>query len=201
LYDDYTHLVVAADSGIQGLTDLRGRTVATGIPGSDTELVATRLLTAAGLDVRRRAMPVADAAEALRAGRVDAFFYSGGVPNESITQLTHVMGIRLVDLGAYVGPLRGLYGEFYQERSIPASAYRLFAAPRTVGLPSYLVVRSSMPAARAEALTRLLFVRKGTLVGARPEAEYLNRRAAISTSPLPLHPGAARYYRESKVAG
>jgi TRAP transporter TAXI family solute receptor len=201
LYDDYTHLVVAADSGIQDLTGLRGRTVSTGTPGSDTELIATRLLAAGGVRVRQRALPVAAAATALRDGRVDAFFYSGEVPNESITQLTHVMGIQLVDVGAYVGPLRGLYGEFYQERSIPASAYRLFAAPRTVGVPSYLVVASSMPAARAEALTRLLFDRNGALVNGLPEARYLNRRAAISTSPLPLHPGAARYYRESKVAG
>jgi TRAP transporter TAXI family solute receptor len=201
LYDDYIHLVVAADSGIEDLTGLRGRKVATGLRGSDTELVAGRLLTVAGVDARREALGVADAAAALREGKIDAFFHSGGVPNESITQLTHVMGIRLIDLGAYVGPLRGLYGEFYQERSIPASAYRLFSAPRTVGVPSYLVVSSSMPAARAETLVRALFARKDLLVGVRPEARYLNRRAAISTSPLPLHPGAARYYRDSKVAG
>jgi TRAP transporter TAXI family solute receptor len=200
LYDDYIHLVVAADSGIQDLAGLRGRTVATGARGSDTEMVAGRLLTVAGVNARREALGVADAAAALRDEKIDAFFSSGGVPDESITQLTHVMGIRLIDLGAYVGPLRGLYGEFYQERSIPASAYRLFAAPRTVGVPSYLVVSSPMPAARAESLVRGLFARKDLLAGV-PEARYLNRRAAISTSPLPLHPGAARYYRDSKVAG
>ncbi|MFC5747510.1 TAXI family TRAP transporter solute-binding subunit [Actinomadura rugatobispora] len=205
LYDEHTHLVVPADSGVHALPDLRGRRVSTGAPGTDTELVATRLLGSAGIDpdkeVRRLRLPVREAAAALRDRRVDAFFFSGGVPNEAITQLTHVMGVRLVDLGAYVGPLRRFHGDFYEERSIPASAYRLFAAPRTVGVPSYLVVASSMPADRALALTRMLFARKDVLVATRPEALYLNRRAAISTGPLPLHPGAARYYRESKVAG
>ncbi|MEW2352352.1 TAXI family TRAP transporter solute-binding subunit [Spirillospora sp. NPDC029432] len=203
LYDEYTHLVVPADSGVHALPDLKGRTVATGTPGTGTELVATRLLAAAGIDrdVRVRRLAVRDAAAALRERRVDALFFSGVVPSEAITQLTHAMGVRLVDLGAYVGPLRRFHGDFYQERSIPAAAYRLFAAPRTVGVPSHLAVGSAMPAGRARALTRLLFERKDVLVAARPEALYLNRRGAISTGPLPLHPGAALYYRESKVAG
>ena len=205
LYDEHTHLVVPADSPVQDLPDLRGRTVSTGGPGTDTELVATRLLGSAGIDpdreIRRRRLPLREAAEALRERRVDAFFHSGGVPDETIMQLTHVMGVRLVDLGPYVGQLRRFHGDFYEERSIPASAYRLFAAPRTVGVPSYLVVGASMPPERARALTRLLFARREVLVAAHPEALYLNRRAAISTGPVPLHPGAVRYYRESKVAG
>jgi TRAP transporter TAXI family solute receptor len=205
LYENYTHLVVAADSPIHRLPDLRGRVVSVGASGSGTELIATRLLTAAGVDprkgVRVRRLQVADSAAALRSGRVDAFFFSGGLPTGTIAELAQAMPIRLIDLGDYVERLGQQYQAFYEERSIPASTYGLAGPVRTVGVPNYLVVNASMPADRAYALTRMLFEQRDALAVAHPEALHLNLRAAISTSPLPLHPGAIRYYRESKRQG
>jgi TRAP transporter TAXI family solute receptor len=204
LYEDYTHLVVAADSSIRRLVDVKGRVVSLGAAGSGTELIATRLLTVAGMeqgDVRVRRLQIGDAADALRDGRVDAFFFDGGLPTGAIAELARVMPIRLIDLSAYVEPLRRRYGAFYEERSIFASAYGLDGQVRTVGVPNYLVVNASMADERAYQLTRLLFTRRDELAAVHPEALHLNRRSAVSTDPLPLHPGAMRYYREAKRQG
>lgn len=202
LYENFTHLVVAADSSIHRLRDLRGRVVSVGASGSGTELIATRLLQAAGIDpekgIRTRRLAVADAATALRDGHVDAFFFSGGLPTEAIAELARETPIRLIDLGDYAEPLGQRYRAFYEERSIPASTYGLRTPVRTVGVPNYLVVNSAMPEERAYTLTRLLFTQRDALALAHPEALHLNPRAAISTDPLPLHPGAIRYYRAAK---
>jgi uncharacterized protein len=205
LYENYTHLVVAADSSIHRLPDLRGHVVSIGASGSGTELLATRLLTEAGVDpengIRTRRLQVRDAAAAIRSGRIDAFFFSGGLPTGAIADLARMMPIRLIDLGDYVERLRKRYRAFYEERSIPASTYALSGPVRTVGVPNYLVVNASMPVDRAYELTRMLFTQRDALAVAHPEALHLNRRAAITTDPLPLHPGAIRYYRESKRLG
>ncbi len=204
LYENYTHLVVPADGPIQRLPDLKGRVVSLGAAGSGTELIATRLLAVAGVDedgVRVRRLQLADAADALKSGRIDAFFFSGGLPTGAIAELSQSMPIRLIDLSAYVEPLKRRYRAFYEERSILASAYGLGKPVRTIGVPNYLVVNASMPEERAYRLTRLLFTRRDELAAAHPEALHLNRRSAVSTYPLPLHPGATRYYREAKRQG
>ena len=165
----------------------------------------SELLTVArldpGKDVRASRTQLADAATALRAGRIDAFFFSGGLPIPQIAELAKQMPIRLVELADYAAPLRKKYPAFYEEQSILASTYGLDAPVQTIGVPNYLVVNASMPDDRAYALTRLLFTRRDDLAAAHPAALYLDRRSAVSTYPLPLHPGAIRYYRETKGEG
>lgn len=202
LYENYTHLVVPADGPIRRLADVQGRVVSLGAAGSGTELIATRLLTVAGVDgVRVRRLQVGDAADALSGGRIDAFFFSGGLPTGAIAELARTTPIRLIDLSAYVEPLKRRFRAFYEERSILASTYGLAEQVRTIGVPNYLVVNASMADERAYRLTRLLFTRRDELAAAHPEALHLNRRSAVSTYPLPLHPGAMRYYREAKRQG
>jgi len=204
LYDNYVQLVVRADSPVRTLADLRGRRVSTGAAGSGTELIALRLLGVAGIDpnrgIRRQRLDIDDAARALRSGRLDAFFFSGGLPTAAIADLANSGNIRLVDLGAFVAPMREHYGEFYSDRSIPASAYKGLARDvPTIGVPNYLVVNAAMDDRVAYALTKLLFDERAALARAHPEALRLNRRAAIATYPVPLHPGAEQYYRQAKI--
>jgi TRAP transporter TAXI family solute receptor len=202
LYDNYTHLVVRAQAPVHELADLRGQPVSTGAPGSGTELIAARLFAEAGLradaDVRRYRLDLAESVRALEEGRITAFFFSGGLPTQAIADLAHRTPIRLVNLAGFVAGLRVRHGEFYTELSIPAPVYGLDGDIVTVGVPNYLVVPVTMPDQEAYALTRLLFAAKTILVAAHPEARRLNRRAAIATYPVPLHPGAMRYYRGSK---
>jgi uncharacterized protein len=202
LYDNYVHLVVRAGTAIRSLTDLRGRQVSVGASGSGTELIANRLVDLAGLSgaITRRRLGIAESAAALRAGQVDAFFFSGGLPTAAIADLARTDAIRLVDLSAYVASMRGRYGEFYFERSIPASTYGLGGETATIGVPNLLVVRADMDDDLAFRLTRLLFTERAALARAHPAARRLNARTGYATYPVELHPGAARYYRDTKSA-
>jgi uncharacterized protein len=202
LYDNYTHLVVAADAPINHVSDLRGHTVSTGARDSGTELMAERLLTLGGVDqhtdITRHRLALAESADALRHGHIQAFFWSGGLPTAAISELATTTDIRLLDLSEYVEPLRVRFGELFTELSIPAFTYGLSREVATIGVPNLLVVHEDMDRAVAEAVTRQLFDHKDRLIAAHPEAERLNPRTAIATYPVPLHPGAAAYYRSAK---
>jgi TRAP transporter TAXI family solute receptor len=204
LYDNYVHVVVRADAPIHRLTDLAARRVSVGAAESGTALMADRLLSLAGVDpqagIIRYTTPIAESAAALRQGSIDAFFWSGGLPTQAVAELAKATPIRLLNLAEYVEPLRERYGEYFSELSIPADTYGIGHEVATIGVPNYLVVSDTMPVPVAEAVTRLLFDAKRDLVAAHPEAMHLNRRVAIATFPLRLHPGAALYYRSVKVA-
>ena len=144
-----------------------------------------------------RRLDVRESSGALTAGRIDAFFWSGGLPSAAITDLRRTMPIRLVGLGDVVDDLTRSYGELYTETTVPAVVYGAQSAVTTVSLPNFLVVRRDMPDAEAYWLTRLLFEGQSQLIRAHPEARRLDRRTAIATHPLDLHPGAARWFRES----
>jgi TRAP transporter TAXI family solute receptor len=196
LYDNYVQVVVRASSPIRSLADLAGRRVSVGPPGSGTGLIADRILLLAGTHVRRRRLDIEASAAALAARRIDAFFWSGGLPTPAISALRGRVAVRLVSLGGVAARLRDSYDELYTETVVPRSVYGLASAVTTVSVPDYLVVRRDFDAETAYRLTRLLF-RCPEIQRAHPEAARLDIRAAIATYPLDLHPGAARWYREA----
>ena len=198
LYENYLHVVVPVAGPAQRLADLAGGRVCVGAAGSGTEVIANRLLEVAGLGVEAVHLGVDDSARELSAGRIDGFFFSGGLPTSAIGALAKAKSIRLLGVADLVPKLRNVYGEFYTERTIPASAYDLAEPVSTVGVANYLAVGSSFDEELAYRLTRLLFQRRELLASAHPEARRLDRATAISTYPVPLHPGAVRYYREAK---
>jgi len=202
LYDDYLQLVVPADTNIGRVADLRGRRVSTGSAGSGTEIIAARILATAGIDpdrdIERQRLSVEASADALSAGEIDAFFFSGGLPTPAVAGVARQMPIRLLSLPDEITALQERYGEFYLARSIPTSVYGLAAEVTTLGIANVLVVRSDLPDEVAYALTSLLFEAKPELVAAHEEARRLDQRSALATFPIRLHPGAARYYRQSK---
>ncbi|WP_205325441.1 TAXI family TRAP transporter solute-binding subunit [Glycomyces sp. YM15] len=202
LYDNYTHLVVDADLPIATLDDLRGHAVAVGAEHSGAELMADRLLDIAGIDpqtdITALQLSLAESLEALRSGRIAAFFWSGGLPTTAIAEFAESEPIRLISLSEYVAPLRERYGELFSELSIPAHTYGQAEAVATVGVPNLLLVHESMDAELAQDITESLFEKRLSLREAHPEAEHLNVRVAIATYPVALHPGAVAYYRGSK---
>jgi TRAP transporter TAXI family solute receptor len=202
LYENYLHVVVRAGGPVRSLRDLAGRRVSLGATGSGTEVIATRALGAVGVDPYAGLTPfrygVDDSARELAAGRLDAFFFSAGLPVAAITTLARTTPVRLLDLGDLAAVLCEQHGEFYTQRTIPGSTYGLEQPVSTIGVSNYLVVRQAMSADLAYAVTRLLFERREDLAEAHPEARRLDRGAAIGTYPLALHPGAVRYYREAK---
>lgn len=206
LYANYTHIVTTATSGIASIADLRGKTVSTGAPGSGTEVIAVRVLRAAGLDpdrdVTRQGLGATESAGALKDGKVAAFVWTGGLPTAAIQDLAHSQGmtIRLLPSADVLPTLRRAYGELYFPLEIPAGAYRgVDDAVAVVGVANVLVVNRSMPDDLAYDITRVLFEKKADLAAIHPEAAQLSRERGATGSPAEYHPGALKYYAEQKA--
>lgn len=200
VYDDLLHLVTTPTSGVRTLTDLRGRRVSVGASGSGTEITASRLLDVAQLGgdaVRRERLGLDDSVAALRAGQIDAFFFSGGLPVGAVATLAAQRGVQLVDLGEWSTPLRAQHPGFYVSRDVPHSVYGVDPVT-TVANPNYLIVRADLPAGLVQDLTRLLMERREELASAHPAAGRMSPRSAINTTPLPLHSGAVAWYNAVK---
>ncbi|MEV6932220.1 TAXI family TRAP transporter solute-binding subunit [Dactylosporangium sp. NPDC051485] len=198
LYDDYIHVVVAANGPIANFPDLLGRRVSVGAQGSGTAITADRVLGVNDIAVERAQLGLDDSVRAMHDGKIDAFFFSGGLPVAAIAELAKQVPIRLLDLAASVPSLRARYGDYYAERVVPASTYTGIKPTVVIGIANYLVVRLSMSEPLAYGVTRLIFEGRDELAKAHQAAARLNVRSAISTPPLPLHPGAIRYYRAQK---
>lgn len=206
LYSNYTHVVTLAQRGMSSITDLRGRTVSTGSPGSGTEVIAFRVLRAAGLDpdadLTRQGLGASESAGALKDGKIDAFFWSGGLPTAAIQDLAHSQGIsiRLLPTADLVPALKAEYGDLYFPLEIPAGAYRGIAAPvGVIGVSNVLVVNRSMPEPLAYDITRVMFEKQPELAAIHPEARNLSLENAVKGSPAEYHPGAVRYFRERGI--
>ena len=204
LYPNYTHVATVARNGVERLADLRGRVVSTGSPGSGTEVIAFRVLRAAGLDpyrdIRRQALSVNAAVDALKDGKIDAFFWSGGLPTASILDLASSIGVtaRLLGSDDVLPALQRQFGSaLYTRRVIRKGSYP--GMPDDVGVVAVqnaLVVHERMEEALAYDLTRVLFEQQAALAAIHPEARHLSLATAVEGSPAPFHPGAERFYRE-----
>jgi len=204
LYDDYLHLVTPAESPVHAITDLRGLRVSVGSDGSGTALIADRILGGAGLrpeqDIIRAELSLTEAIEALHEHRIDAFFWSGGLPTPGLTALADTTAIRLVDLAAAADTLRTAYGSVYRTKNIPAGTYRgMTAAITTIAVPSLLVATDAASPATVERMTGILFATAPAIAGSIPAVSQVDPHAAIFTETIPLHDGARDYYRATKV--
>ena len=203
LYTNFTHVVVRSGLGIRSVADLKGRTVSVGSPGSGTELIADRVLTAAGLnprtDVVRHALGVAESVGAMKDGKVDAFFWSGGVPTPSVQDLAATPGtsMGLVPHQELLSLLQQTYGrELYSLAVIPSGTYRGAEGDvATIGVKNLLVASSQLDDAIVEQITRVLFENKDALAAAHPEARHLARPTSFDGVPAPYHPGALRFFK------
>jgi TRAP transporter TAXI family solute receptor len=206
LYPSFTHLVTRADSGIDRVADLRGKVISTGPPGAGSAVLATRILTAAGLDpardIRDHGLAVTQAVDALKDGKLDAFFWNGGVPTAAILDLVSSPGItaKLISLDDVLPALQRTYGEsLYYRILIPKAVYKLPADVPVVAVANLLVVADSMPEALAHDVTKTLFEQQPVLAGIHPQARELSVETARAGASIPFHPGAIRYYRERGV--
>ncbi|MEO6222162.1 MAG: TAXI family TRAP transporter solute-binding subunit [Vicinamibacterales bacterium] len=203
LYTNYTHLVARQGSGISRVADLKGRVVSTGAPGSGTELIADRLLVAAGIDPRqgitRHALGASESAGALKDGKVDAFFWSGGLPTSAIQDLAATPGlsIALISQADLLPALQQRYGpDLYRGVTMPGGTYRGTDAPvEVVGVSNVLVASGRLEPELVEKITSALFEAKTELTAAHPEARHLKPATDVNSAPVPFHEGSLRYYQ------
>jgi len=206
LYPSYTHLVTLTSSGIRSVADLRGKVVSTGSPGAGTTVMAERILAAAGLDpvkdIRAHNLGVSQSADALKDGKVDAFFWNGGLPTAAILDLVNTPGItaRLIALDGSLPALQQKFGSgLYFRTVIPKTAYHLPDDVPVVGVENLLVVSETMPEPLAHDITKILFEQQPTLASIHPQAQELSIEKGSAATSIPFHPGAIRYYRERGV--
>jgi TRAP transporter TAXI family solute receptor len=205
LYDSHLHLVVMAGSTVDEFHDLAGRRVSLGARDSGTEFTSLRVLKLGPVRVDGRYLSQAESAAALRDGEIDAMFSLTGVPTPAITDLAQRYPIRLVPLDAQADALLTAYPDPYALATIPATAYAGVTATRTVAVPNVFLVRDDLPADLVYAITDTVFTHTGTIASASreeietvPEAWRINVRTGISTASIPLHPGAAAWFRDRK---
>ncbi|MFC6148266.1 MULTISPECIES: TAXI family TRAP transporter solute-binding subunit [Mumia] len=199
MYDSFVHLVVREDSGVRRVADLRTARIGVGAPGSGTRVIAGRILDVHGVrepTARFADSSLQDSADDLRSGRLDAFFFVSGLPNQAIALLSDQVPLRLLDLGDAVEPMVAAYGPQYVRAPIPPSAYGLPDAVSTLSVKNYLVANPAVGDDLAYAITRLVFEAQDEIERLEPGVSQPTFGAAIFTSPLALHPGALRYYRE-----
>ena len=205
LYPNVTHIVAAADGPARAVEDLRGRRVSTGSPNSGTELIAERVLRAAGLDpqrdLTRERLGFGESVAALRDGRLDAFFASAGMPAAAVLDAAATPGsrVRLLSDAHLVERLVGGHGPLYAVATIPEGVYPGVPATRVSSVRNLLVVREDMPADLAYEITRALFEKKDELAAAHPAARELDPRTGAESAVMDYHSGAARYYEEVGV--
>jgi TRAP transporter TAXI family solute receptor len=206
LYSSYVHLVTRAGSGISRVADLRGRTISTGAAGSGTAVLAGRILQAAGFDMRTdlrtQSLGVAQSVDALKDGKIDAFFWNGGLPTAAVLDLVNTPGIEaeFISTADVLPRLQQVYGPaLYYRAVIPRAVYETAADIPVVAVANLLVVSETMPEPLAYDITRLLFEKQAQLASIHPQANDLSLETALDGSPIPFHPGAIRYYRQRGV--
>ncbi|WP_046470453.1 TAXI family TRAP transporter solute-binding subunit [Allosalinactinospora lopnorensis] len=198
LYDSYLHLVVPAASAAAEFGNIAGLRVSLGARDSGTEFTGRRLLELTGVEVDDVLLDQADSAAALGEEEIDAMFSLTGIPTPAITGLAAEQRLRCLELDEQADELAETYPGSYYPATIPATAYDGIPACRTLSVPNILLARADLPEDVAEAITRTVFTRASEIAAERPEAAQLNVRTGIATGPIPLHPGAERWFRAQK---
>ncbi|MEU5692708.1 TAXI family TRAP transporter solute-binding subunit [Actinosynnema sp. NPDC020468] len=203
MHDDYTQVVVRADLSARTVAELRGLRVSVGAKTSGTKVIAERVLASAGVDpvtdIAAQLLDINASVAAMEAGALDAFFWSGGIPTRQITDLSAKVQLRILDLSDVLPKLRAKF-PVYGSATLPASTYQLSTGPIiTLVVRNFLLVNDEVSDDVAQALTGGLFQAQADLLTASKVARSIEVRSAIETTPVPLHPGAIRYYRDAKV--
>lgn len=202
LYDEYVHVVVSADSEIDDVADFAGHPVSLGAPGSGVNLVASRVLRAAGVDpamVDDRELGLGESIAALSAGEIEGFFWVGGLPTPGLAELFDDTRAQLLSIEVEtVEAVNAEHGRVYRLAEFPIGAYGRVEATATMTVPNYLLVASDTPDALVADLLGVLFAARSDIAAEVPVAALLDPRQAIFTDPVALHPGAIDYYRNAR---
>jgi TRAP transporter TAXI family solute receptor len=197
IHTNYTQVIVRKGAGIKDVAGMKGKRVSTGSPKSGTEVIAQRILTAAGLDpaadVSAQKLDLTKTVDGMKDGTIDALFWSGGLPTPGITDLltTSSDTVEFLDITPLLPEMQKV-NEVYQEGVIPAATYKTAADVKTMVVPNVLLVREDLDPDVACVLTRTLFERKTQLEQANAAAKEIGLDTARASDPVPLHRGATK---------
>ena len=200
IYPNAVQLVALKGSGINSLADLKGKRVSVGAPGSGTELNARALLESNGIDysdftVQR--LNFNETADAIRDGDIDAGFWSVGPPTSSILSLATTRDIQLISFTEE--EIQNAIGAepVFAPFTLAANMYEGVTEDTfTVGIPNVLAVNAAMPDELAYQITKVLFEKVDELRAIHPAANDTTVEFTMDSTPIPLHPGALRFFEE-----
>jgi len=207
LYPNRMHVVSVEGRGVSKMSDLKGKRVSTGSPGSATEVMAFRLIEAAGLDkdadMKRERLGVAESVNAIKDGKIDAFFWVGGLPTAAVTDLANTPNtkIKMIDHADAVAAMNKKYGNLYVADVIPKDTYKgMDADNHQATVMNILVAHESMDDKTAYNIVKTIFDRKDDIVAVHKEAlNFKLESQKASASPIPFHPGAVKYFAEKGI--
>lgn len=207
LYPNRMHVVSVEGRGIAKIADLKGKRVSTGSPGSATEVMAFRVIEAAGLDkdkdLKRERLGVAESVNAVKDGKIDAFFWVGGLPTAGVTDLANTPGtkLKMVDHADTVAAMNRKYGNLYIEDTIPKDVYKgMDADNKQATVMNILVAHENMDDKTAYNIVKTIFDKRDDLIAVHKEAaNFKLENQKSSATPIPFHPGAVKYFAEKGI--
>jgi uncharacterized protein len=207
LYPNRMHVVTVEGRGIEKMSDLKGKRVSTGSPGSATEVMAFRVIEGAGLDkdkdMKRERLGVAESTNAIKDGKIDAYFWVGGLPTAAVTDLAASPGvkIKLIDHTEVVDKMNAKYGGLYTTGVIPAKTYPGQDKDNKISVvQNILVANADMPDKVAYDIVKTFIEKRDELVAVHGEAKSITlENQSPKNSPIPWHPGATKYFTEKGV--
>lgn len=203
-YPQKNHVVTLEGNGIEKMADLRGRRVSVGSPGSGSEIIALRLLEAYGInpdkDIIKQRLGVAEAVNALKDRKIDAFIHNAAIPIPAVTDLgaTPGMKMKLIDHADATDAMNKKYGPLYSRGVLPAKTYPGQTTDnKTVDVWAVLLTDTRMSDKVAYDTVKTLFEKKADLVMVARDAEQMTLENQFAgTTPIPFHPGALKYFAE-----
>ncbi|MCK8465179.1 TAXI family TRAP transporter solute-binding subunit [Aliiroseovarius sp. S1339] len=199
-YANMVQIVTLEGSGITSLKDMVGKRISIGAPGSGTEINAEQILSANGIsydDIDEQRLNFNETADALANGDIDAGFWSVGAPTSSILNLATTNKIVLIELGEEEMAAAAAANPVFAVTSLAGGTYvGVDADTPVIGVPNVLVVSSEMPDDLAYLITSAMYENIAELQAVHPAANQTTVDLALSASPIPLHPGAIRYFEE-----
>ncbi|MBL8362702.1 MAG: TAXI family TRAP transporter solute-binding subunit [Rubrivivax sp.] len=200
LYPEQVQLVTAAKSNIRGFKDLKGKSVSSGSPGSGQWQLLGDLLEAHGMtrkDIGEDLSSFAQSVDKIKDGNLVASLITAGAPTSAVTDLANGTEVRIVPLaGAEIEALKKKQ-PYYASVTLPANLYKGQAAPvETLAVMAIWATHEGLSDDTAYAVTKALFENTETLGQVHPKGKEISLKTALQSVSIPLHPGAARYYRE-----
>lgn len=201
LYANMVQIVTLSDSGIESLADLKGKRVSVGAPGSGTEVNARTLLEANGIsfdDFDAQRLNFNETGDALNNGDIDAGFWSVGAPTSSILNLATTNDIRMIGLSDEELEAATGADPVFTKLSLGTGIYDgVDEAVNTIGVPNVLVVSSEMDEETVYQVTKAMYDNIADMQAVHPAANETTVEFTMNATPVPLHPGALRYFEEA----
>ncbi|OOY32569.1 TAXI family TRAP transporter solute-binding subunit [Thioclava sp. F36-6] len=201
IYPNYIQLAALKDAGATTITDLKGKSLSVGAAKSGTELNARKIFDAAGMSYddlgKVEYLPFSESVELMKNRQLDATFQSSGLGNAALKDLSTTQDVTFVEIPADIAEKLGAP---YKAGVIPAGTYPgQDADVPTVAITNILVTREGVSDEEAYQMTKQLFEHLDTLKAAHSAANGISLEAAVQGLPIPLHPGAEKYYKEQGV--